>query len=145
MPRRRELRGVAQGLLGAFVSRNNDVGGYWALGKLYKHAKATSANEVRVDLVKSTIMPPNAQFAGMIESFHQMLASQLTARALSSDWLTAAEIDVRFTGQKDAKQPGETFDCSVTLTDDRGRPHQARAYGACWVHSAFRESKSTRA
>jgi hypothetical protein len=144
MPRRRELRGAAHGLLGAFVSRNNDVAGYWALGKLYKHAKATSVDEVRVDLVKSTIMPPNAQFAGMIEFFNQMLASQLEARGLPSDWLTAAEIAVRFTGQKDANQPGDTFECSVTLTDDRRRPHQARASGACWVHSAFRESKSTR-
>ena len=145
MPRRRELRGAALGLLGAFVSRNNDVGGYWALGKLYKHAKTTSGSEVRVDLVKTTITPPNAQFAGMIEYFHQMLASQLLARALPSDWLTAAEIAVQFTGQKDAKEPGDVFECLVTLTDDRGRPHRARASGSCWAHSPFRESKSTRA
>jgi len=145
MPRRRELRGAAHGLLGAFVSRNNDVGGYWALGKLYKHAEATGVAEVRVDMVRSIITPPNAQFAGMVEYFHQMLSRQLASRALPSDWLSAAEITVQFTGQNDAKEPGDMFECLVSLTDDRGRQHQARASGSCWAHSPFRESRSTRA
>lgn len=38
MPRRRELRAIAAGFLQQFVSRFNDVRGYWALGAFYKSA-----------------------------------------------------------------------------------------------------------
>lgn len=145
MPRRREFRGAALGLLGAFVSRNNDVGGYWALGKLYKHAKAIGADAIHIELLKSSMTPPGAQFASMIEYFQQMLSRQLTARRLPNAWLAGAEIVVRFTGQKSDEQPGDVFECVVTLTDDRGRPHRAQGFGSCWVHSPLREFKSTRA
>ena len=131
-------------MLGAFISRNNDVGGYWALGKLYKHVRASNAGEVRVDLLKSTVTPPSEQFAKMLENFRQMLARQLSRRALPVDWLTGAEIVVRFTGQKSAERPGDVFECVVVLTDDLGRQRQARESGACWIHSLFKESKSTR-
>ena len=34
MPRSARLTNIANGLCGSFVSRNNDVEGYWAIGKL---------------------------------------------------------------------------------------------------------------
>jgi hypothetical protein len=144
MPRRREFRGAALGLLGAFMSRNNDVGGYWALGKLYKHAKAANAAEVRIDVLGSTIEPPSAEFANMLDYFRKQLARQLASRALSREWLIYAEIAVRFTGQASAVEPGDVFECRVTLVDDLGRQHQARERGACWVHTPLIELKSTR-
>lgn len=39
MPRRSELNGVASDIVRSFVSRNNDLRGYWALGMLCVYAK----------------------------------------------------------------------------------------------------------
>lgn len=144
MARRRELRGVALGLLGAFISRNNDVGGYWALGKLYRHAKAANVQVIRIDLRRSSIEPPSAEFANMLDYFREQLVRQLAARALTTLWLIDAEIAVRFTGQASIAEPGDVFECLVTLIDDRGRQHQVRERGACWVHTPLIELRSTR-
>jgi hypothetical protein len=144
MPRRREFRGVAFGLVGAFVSRNNDVGGYWALGKLYEHARTFSAREIRVDLVKSLITPPSRQFNPMVLHFQQWLAEQGAARRLPIEWLKGAEVRVQFSYEGSADGSGDVFDCIVTLTDDLGHAYQARRSGACWVHNPAKERKSAR-
>lgn len=144
MPRRREFRGVALDLLGAFISRNNDVAGYWGLGKLYKHACAFRVEEIRIDLLRSSISPASDEFSPMLGYFHKQLAYQLRARSLTHTWLIAAEIVVRFTGQASASAPGDVFECAITIIDDLGRQYQAKRYGACWDHTPLIELKSTR-
>lgn len=147
MPRRRDFRGVAFGLLGAFVSRNNDVNGYWALGKLYEHVKAFNAGEIRVDLVRSVITPPSTEFSHIVGHFRQMLADQLAARSLPNEWLRDVNIRVKFSGEKSVSvdNPRDGFECLVTITDDLGHVHQARDSGECWVHDPCKELKRTRA
>jgi hypothetical protein len=145
MPRRRELRGVAFGLLGAFVSRNNDLGGYWALGKLYKHARASNTREVRVDILRAAITPPNPEFKDMVERFRQKLAGHLAALKLPNEWLKCAAVTVSFCGEEGADTPEDPFECIVTLTDDLGHVHQARDSGVCWVHDPAKELESGRA
>lgn len=145
MPRRRELRGVAAGLLGSFVSRNNDVGGYWALGKLYTHARASKVQDVSVDLVTKAIDPPDDEFREMIAHFQQMLAEQVTARSLPSDWVKAATIAVTFSGAASNQWPADVFRCRVIITDDAGRAYRAEHDGACWPHASWRERRSGRA
>lgn len=145
MPRRRDLRGAAAGLLGAFMSRNNDVGGYWALGKLYSHARTSNVLEVRIDLVSSIIDPPDAEFDDMLGRFQRTLVDQLAARSLPREWLMEANVSLTFYGEESPTGHAETFACSVTLTDDLGRAHQAQGGGACWIHNPAWERKSTRA
>ena len=138
MPRRKELRGAAFGLLGSFVSRNNDVSGYWALGKLRKHAVTASVSTVCVDLLNLMITPPSDDFAAMAKHFQQMLGAQLKARHIPADWVRAAAVSVEFA-------PGDTFNCAVVIADDKGREHRATASGMSWVHDPARELRSTRA
>src|SRR5260370_14628887 len=145
MPIRRDFRGAAFGLLGAFVSRNNDVGGYWALGKLYEHARASNAREIRVDLVRSVITPASPEFSDMVRHFRQMLANQLAVRRLPNEWLRDADVRVKFSREKSADNSGDAFECLVILTDDLGHMHKAQGSGACSVHDPAKERKSTRA
>ena len=145
MPRRKELRGAAFGLLGSFVSRNNDVSGYWALGRLYEHAVKTNASNVCVDLLNLTITPPSGDFAAMATHFQRMLGAQLAARRLPDDWVRGATICVEFGRVKCPETPGDVFNSIVLITDDKGRTHGATASGACWVHDPVREARSTRA
>ncbi|MGE0530102.1 MAG: hypothetical protein AB7G40_01330 [Hyphomonadaceae bacterium] len=145
MPRRKELRGAAFGLLGSFVSRNNDVSGYWALGMLYGHAVKTNAPSVCVDLLDLKVTPPDGVFSAMAAHFQQMLGAQLSARHVPVDWVRRATICVDFGRVKSPNTPGDVFNAVVVITDDRGRAHSATANGACWIHDPARELKSTRA
>lgn len=139
MPRRREFRGLAYGLAGAFVSRNNDLGGYWALGKLYKHARKSRAREVHVDLVRSVITPPSLQFMPMVLHFQKWLAVQCTVRRLPNEWLKEAEVRIQFSYEKSADGPGDDFTCIVTLTDDLGNAYEVQRCGSCWSHNPIWE------
>lgn len=145
MPGRRELRGAACGLLGAFISRNNDVGGYWALGKLYAHAQASDVRAILVDLIDSVIVPPNPQFIEMVSLFRRKLLRQLEARSLRNGWVSEACIRVTFAGNESATSADDAFCCSVTLIDDLGNIHVAQASGRCWAHDPTKERKSGRA
>jgi hypothetical protein len=145
MARRKDLSGAAFGVLGTFVSRNNDVGGYWALGKLYAHARANDVHDVHVDLLTQSITPPSGQFDEMIAFLRERLARQLAARGVPLDWLKGAEIALSFGGEKSANRAGDTFEVVVALTDDREQRREARNRGACWPHDPIRESRSARA
>lgn len=144
MPRRKELRGAAFGLLGSFVSRNNDVSGYWALGKLYKHAVNAKASTVCVDLLDLTITPPNDDFAAMALRFQQMLGAQLKARKLPADWVRAATVSVKFERARSPNALSDVYNCIVVITDDQSRKRHAVANGTCWMHDPEREQKSAR-
>ena len=51
MGRRKELKGVCNDLLDNFVSRYNDLDGYWALGKFQTYLRSTSEDRLRFHLV----------------------------------------------------------------------------------------------
>lgn len=145
MPRRREFRGIAFDLLGAFVSRNNDVGGYWAIGKLCSLAHKSSASEVHIDLVRSLITPPCPELSDMVQRFRQWISDRVTERRMHDEWLRDVCITVRFGATTSAANPTIAFECTVSITDDLGRVYRAQGSGTCWAHDPSRESRSLRA
>ena len=68
MARRREFRNIGVGLLSSFVSRNNDVYGYWGIGKLYSHMLASKSMILSIDLINEKIEPENNEFGILIFS-----------------------------------------------------------------------------
>ena len=55
MVSRHNLRGVADGTLQTFVSRNADVGGYWAVGVLCRLALEAGVTTVVIDLLSGEV------------------------------------------------------------------------------------------
>jgi hypothetical protein len=51
MARRKALKNVCSGILGSFVSRNNDCEGYWGMGILYRFAKERGKSDLMIDLL----------------------------------------------------------------------------------------------
>src|SRR5581483_2478001 len=72
MARRRNLNGLATVVLSSFLSRNNDVEGYWAFGKLYLNALQYRQRKVVIDFLSGTLSPPGEQFASMIKYYREM-------------------------------------------------------------------------
>jgi hypothetical protein len=88
MTRRRELNGIAGNLLGSFVSRNNEVAGYWAIGKLCAIALQTANGEISIELLTKRLTPPSPECNPMLDRYAAHLVSSLEKR--ERDLLAAA-------------------------------------------------------
>jgi len=66
MGSRKEFKAIAHGLVESFISRNNDVSGYWGIGKLYSHIVSTGVKDLKIDLIQRTIEPKNEEFEILI-------------------------------------------------------------------------------
>jgi len=150
MPRRRELKDVANAVAGSFSSRNSDIEGYWALGKLYHFAKQSGVLHLSVILMPPTLIASNGPFGSIAQQYSLMLVSQMEARHLTPSWLVSASVAIEF--ESNTAMPEflglyadcRPFECKVTLVDDLQRPHEATAAGWCWPHDPARETQSIR-
>ncbi len=98
MTRRRELNGIAGNLPGSFVSRNNDVAGYWAIGKLCALALQTANGAISIELLNKRLTPPSPELEPMLDQYKARLVSSLEKRSFSLDLVIAAEVLIAFGG-----------------------------------------------
>jgi hypothetical protein len=151
LSRRREINGVIAGLLGSFVSRNNDVGGYWAIGKLYTHARAKNVDLIAIDLMTSRMSPGLPEFESMVNKFATSLVERLSRRRIPREAVISAQLAVAFdSAVLFSKAPpqfmiGKPHRCNLELVDDLGRVNAATHLGSVRPHSAVRETRSGRA
>jgi len=150
MTRRRELNGIAGNLLGSFVSRNNDIAGYWAIGKLCALALQSANGEISIEFLTQRLTPSSPEFEPMIDHYKARLVASLERRSFPLQVVTAAEVLISFGGRFKPdpliSRPRGTvpFRCTVTLMDDLHHPHVAQHSGTAWPHDPRRESKSGR-
>jgi hypothetical protein len=145
------LLGIATNILGSFVSRNNDVDGYWAIGKLYTSARRWRTETVTVNLAVGSMEPTGAQqeFSRMLDRYSSMLTTHLGKYRVPADSLAAAVIRLYFdSAVTDARPPtyhaGQTFRCVFELSDNAGHLFAASHLGVARLHDPLRESRSSR-
>ena len=73
MSRKSTLKNILNGLLSSFVSRNNDVNGYWGIGKLYSLMINKQVHKVEIDLMNNTIIPYSTDFYFRISKYSELL------------------------------------------------------------------------
>jgi hypothetical protein len=143
MPRRIDLKGFAYGVLGSFVSRNNDVSGYWGIGKLYSHALRNGVKSVKIDLLSRDISPYDEEFKQIISEYSEMLMKNCAKRNIPLSWVQEVHVYVEF--NEELNRRGNPFRCTCEITTDLGRKFAAQVLGRCGPHNPALESKSTRA
>jgi hypothetical protein len=148
MGRRKELRNVVSGLYGSFISRNNDVGGYWGIGKLCLLAQQHDTGTVYLDLMAQSISPRCDEFTKLLAGYRAKLQKHLESRRIPSEWVASAIIEIDF------KPPypngkhipivtwGNLFKLAVSITDDRGKNYAMEGYSYCGPHNPRKELKS---
>ena len=145
----RNLRDVAAGMLGAFVSRNNDIDGYWALGMLCAdHRDGGGATHLMLHERRALPATPSAgltteKFAdrlGVMLAHHGFVPADLAAATITVEFDIAAQIPAGHWPLS-----GKPFRCTVVLTDRPGRTFIASDIGRCAQHNAAAERRSTRA
>jgi hypothetical protein len=149
MPRR-ILKGLANGLIETFISRNNDVSGYWGIGQLYREALEHQQLETCLDLLGNCAQPNGPIGAAVILQYRSYVSARLARHQMSLADLVVAKIEIRF-GTFGACQPpqdhthGDPFLCRVYLRAHRGPTYSATRCGRAAPHDPFTESRSTRA
>jgi hypothetical protein len=159
MRRRRDIKGLAYGFASHFVSRNNDVDGYLAMGVLYKHAIENGSDKVEINLFPPSIKPKTR----VLDCYVQIRDAQSWADKLKmtfdrlefpSAWLKGARVTIIFkkvpssleTPRRTFHAKGrDYFTCIVDVTDDENRTRRAIVKGRCRPHDPNKEWRSWRA
>ncbi|OEZ99921.1 hypothetical protein [Duganella sp. HH101] len=134
----KKLKHAAAGLATSFVSRNNDVGGYWAPGLLYRDAAAGLAVQLR--LTDRTAAPATPAAMLVMRNYAEFLRRALRKHGVDWEELALATVDVRFnaphTGPRLAC--GEPFTCTVSLASKADSAVSASATSYCQRYEAGR-------
>lgn len=150
MARRKELKNVASGLYGSFISRNNDVEGYWGIGKLCLFAQERETRFVRLNLLANSTAPQSVEFSKLIVGYHLFLQKHLFVRGILMSWVSSAIVELDFAPEHPTGKPiqrmtlGNLFKLTVAITDDRNKHHIVCGYNYCRPHDPRFESKSSR-
>lgn len=151
MKRRRDLKGIAGGIAGSFVSRNNDVDGYWAMGLLCELSRHMNISSITIELENPELSRPATDLVNRISGgYRKMLHHMLAQRGLEVRMVKRAYISVEFGTSGGLPTPplntwGGPFLCTVGITDDLGQERTVDVAGRCGPHDPRKESRSTRA
>lgn len=114
MARRLELQGVCNDLLDSFVSRYNDLSGYWALGVFQLFLQENSFDELYFDLVNVTNEEKKDNFPQTSNYYRGALQRLLKTKNIPPKWVKVGSIDVQTTS------PSNLI-CNIKLKTDLGR------------------------
>lgn len=138
MASRKHFNHMAAGLLQSFVSRSNDVGGYWALGVLYRAVQG-EAKSVELDLLSETATPACPACLAVARHYAAFLRNAAARKGIAMESLADARVVVEFTTSTDQaicqRNAGELFSCTVTIGASGGPRASVRAYGHCLPYS----------
>ena len=144
------LKNIAHGLLGTFISRYNDIGGYWGLGVLRPFAEENKLPEITLDLLdESTHLPVGSPIRVSQDSYREWLVNARSSRGVADRKLEKAEINIRFATfeefpdvMRDTR--GLPYVCTVTIVVEDGPTYSASKLGVCERHDPKRDRRSTR-
>lgn len=150
MPIRAHLTNIASGLCGSFASRNNDLDGYWAIGKLRSLAEQYGRTAVLLDVLTSSIHPSSSGFAPVLARYRHLLAKLANLSGIRLEEITLARITLDFAPPPWPRiryykpQWGDQFTLTVTINADNRAAGIVRHEGYCRPHDSARESRSIR-
>lgn len=148
--KRKRLKVVAGNVLDYFISRNNDISGYWAMGVLHRFALNHRVSTIQLDLLNRVIEPTHPHLASCLDYPALLLNRILINNGLSIDVVSRAIIVIEFQVTYDAKRHGistgygDPFTCRLIIDDDLGQRRTAFIGGRCAPHNPVLEHRSTR-
>jgi hypothetical protein len=151
MPRSAHLKDIAGGLCGSFASRNNDLDGYWAIGKLRLLARQHGLGTVEIDLLAPSMPLPLSDFSPVVARYRRLLAKLADRAGIRFEEITAASVTVDFApapwprAMYDKSEWGGQFILTVTVRAGSRADGIVRHAGYCRPHDPASERRSTRA
>lgn len=118
MARRTELQGVVHDILAAFISRNNDLNGYWALGQVRNWIESDRAGTLDIPLMDKGLATASPKTALISQRFAAMLQVIMKRHSLPFEWVHDARFSVELAGLY-------RLNCSLRVVSDLGREFEA--------------------
>lgn len=140
MSGKKRLRNIANGLCGAFASRNNDLGGDWAIGKLRSLAGQCNRTTVVIDLLTSSMQPSSCEFTPVLARYQRLVAELANVSHVPLGDLTVACITLDFMPAPWPRASyckphwGDQFTLTVTIDADGRAAAIERHAGYCRPH-----------
>lgn len=150
MPRSARLTNIASGLCGAFASRNNDLDGYWSIGKLRSLADQHGQSTVSLDVLALSMQPLVSGFEPVLVRHQLLLAKLADMSGIRFQDISAAEIVLAFAppprprASCHAPDCGDPFELTVRVEADGRAAGIVRHAGYCRPHDPAQETRSTR-
>lgn len=135
MARRRELKAVCNDLLAIFISRNNRIDGYWALGFFQAWLQKHREQAMAFPLIPAQEEDSEFLFAETAEFFRNELDRLAATRKIPPEWIVHASIDV-------TSVTSDSLLCTVTLAADNGLQFQSSADAQALIHDPSKEFAS---
>lgn len=148
MASRKVLKGILHAIIGSFISRNNDVSGYWAIGKLYALMEARDTQELKIDILSKKMEPGDEEFDSMLSVYKKMLSSQIGHLGLEGAQVQEAKILLQTFPDEPIpylkKSTPHRIYCQCLLRDDLNKTYSYKTDVWCWAHDPNKEHKSGR-
>lgn len=135
MRSRSRLNHAAAGLLSHFISRNNNVNQFWALGVLYSTVP-DAPHIVKLDLKHAGAIPQTHIAASLATTYQLWLRKALGKLNVPWKTLQAAVVTLQF--DADIPRPdtygylyGDPYVCVIELRSASGHSARYRAQGLC--------------
>ena len=151
MPSFRLLRGIVNGLVETFISRNNDVSGYWGIGQLQREIGSASPALIELDLLHGHAKPDGPIAREVAGRYAVSLSERLVRAGFTPSAVTSAKIVIQFGTFGNARAPdlfstlGQPFNCKAVLVSPEGKLFCAARGGLCRPHNPMIETRSLRA
>ena len=151
MPSTRALKGIANGLVETFVSRNNDVFGYWGIGQIQREMEGHPHSVIELDLLHGQAVPEGPIARKLVAHYSEYLFACLARDGFAISKVTTAKVLIEFGAFGEAKAPdlfstiGQPFNCKAILGSQSGKTFSAVRGGLSRPHNPAIELRSMRA
>jgi hypothetical protein len=133
MARRRQFKGICWDVLNNFISRYNDLNGYWAVGQFAQIAEADAPN-LSFRLREGVTTPPYPEFAATSSHYWRTVLRLMASNKMPEGWLSDATILFSMVGPNIAS-------CRIEITTDLGRTYSDIKTVAVKAHDPIREHR----
>lgn len=139
MARRLEFQNIVDTGLAAFISRNNDLNGYWALGQLRNWLEDESAAQLVIPLMDGHLTGMKTQIFLLSQRFTEKLQFWMEGKNMPLAWVQDARLTVELTLSD--RMYRDRMSCSFRIVSDLGRSFEAIHTLPVRRHDPRRESK----
>lgn len=137
MVRRLQFKGICHDVLDTFASRNNDIGGYWALGLYRAFLESTEAQQLLLGLKAGTTSPEDLKFNASAIYYRDEISRMMDANGMPRNWFADGVVRFSIIG-------AETVRCEIEIVSDLGRIYRDSTIVTVRPHDPKREGRSSR-
>ncbi|MGO4567793.1 hypothetical protein AB4Z52_22750 [Rhizobium sp. 2YAF20] len=134
MARRKQFKGICHDILETFISRYNDLDGYWALGQYLGFLVDCNERQIQFNLRSAITLPDNAGFGASAAYYRGAIFRLMDANAMPRNWFADAYVTFSIIG------PAKAL-CEIEVVSDLGKAYRCDRIVNVRPHNPSREQR----